>query len=157
MGSLLSSFEPKDWVTIAIAVAALAVSIFALAQKARYHPKPVWVDRSVRDPDGWWRLNVENEGDGHAYDVKLTAVDRASQVARELIDLDKIPNGESAFCRFHFTDREFTAVRFVLAWRQSPNMQRIRKKVLRVPTRRMRAGSTTPTSDLQVIHDLGIY
>lgn len=40
--SLFGGLQPKDLITIGLAVAALVVSIVAITQKRTYHPRPEW-------------------------------------------------------------------------------------------------------------------
>jgi hypothetical protein len=75
LASFFSTFKASDWVTAALAVAALVLSIVSITQKSRRLPTPllivnVWfARRSDHDPTNWVIRSIENKGSEVAHDV----------------------------------------------------------------------------------------
>ncbi|GAB3408847.1 hypothetical protein GCM10027515_26640 [Schumannella luteola] len=83
IGDFFATFEPKDWVTSALALLAILVALFTASQTWRYHPRPlIMIDRALLlpavEPDGYGNdagprieVDVVNRGNAAAHAVRI--------------------------------------------------------------------------------------
>lgn len=84
LGKFLASFEPKDIVTVVLALAAIGISVWTASQTWRYHPKPILIASGIAfghntaPPVDWAKqsgptvyFEILNRGNGTAYDVSV--------------------------------------------------------------------------------------
>lgn len=133
-----STFQPKDWVTAALALAALVVATLAITQKSRHLPKALVQARMqfrsgypAKGPVNWIVRTVENKGNGTAYDVHEYLFHAGKPNVRlELTrNVEIEPSAEGLESRT-LAAEDARIMRVLVTWRQAPNMKRIHRKVL---------------------------
>jgi len=84
IGKFLATFEPKDLVTVLLALGAIGISVWTASQTWRYHPKPTLIAHGKAfghnsvPPVDWAKqtgpsvyFEILNRGNGTAYDVSV--------------------------------------------------------------------------------------
>lgn len=137
--AFFSTFEPKDWVTAALAVGASVLSGIAISQNARHFPKPVVEARlwfrpalPLGDKVDMVVHSIANHGNANMEDVWVLLFHSDKPKARLSIQRgETIKPGESIESKSGPTGK-LRKERLEITWRQAPNMKKIRRLTLKV-------------------------
>ena len=143
----LASFEPKDWATSTLALAAIVVSVVSLAMKVRSAPRPFFTvaENRLYDNDGagrpYWELRITNHGNAEARDIAFTKPAELEMWDSHMGSKPVLLPGESLAIKGWLTESEgnsyaigsvdVRSVRAVLSWRQAPNFGAVRRQTFK--------------------------
>lgn len=136
--TVLGTFKTKDWVTITLSIAALIVSVIAITQKSRHLPKPLikarlWFRGAWQGDDMEWVVReIANRGNGTAHDLRIYLYHwNKPRFKLELEHGIQLAPGEVLEAKWGVS-KATRKERVLITWRQAPNMNRKRRKRLRV-------------------------